>query len=129
MNDILIDLLAEERDALRKQLKEIDNPSLQFLRDEFSQSGRMLKLCMAGFAQMFNDQGAKNYIEISFLNAKDEEFIFTVQKRDGKTPNQLRQEAEKNLDIAIEALKWYSDYSSGNSKKADEALAEIERKR
>lgn len=41
---------------------------------------------------------APNYVEISFQHAEtSQRYILTVQKADGKTPHQLRMEAEKEL--------------------------------
>jgi hypothetical protein len=47
-----------------------------------------------------------------------------------KSEDALRSQLESTkvqLEIAVEALRWYSDYSSGNSKKANDALTEIDK--
>jgi len=97
--------IIEFTNDLKSHLEEIANPSVKFLRDEFALTqpmGGILGLWVAGFTQMFIDQGAKNYIELSLrnaLNASDPvEYIFHIQKRDGKTPHELRLEAEKERD-------------------------------
>ena len=111
--------LEDENKTLRKQLDEarekidrISNPSIEILRDEFNiyePKGGILSFFMNAFTQMFIDHGAKNYIEMKLhnaLNADDPtEFIFHIQKKDGKTPHELLLEANTRLDIAVEAIK------------------------
>jgi hypothetical protein len=127
-----------ERDALQKDLDRIANPTVEILRDEFSLSqppGGVLGFFMKGFTQMFIDQGAKNYIEVLLRNAANSddptEYIFHIQKRAGKTPHELRQEAEKErdalqakLDEAREALRYAAIYVNGNRIK--DALARLD---
>lgn len=47
---------------------------------------------------------APNYVEMSFSSSDGEDFIVTTRRHTGKTPHQLRQEAEDKLNIACRSL-------------------------
>jgi hypothetical protein len=47
---------------------------------------------------------APNYVEMSFSSSDGEDFIVTTRRHTGKTPHQLRQEAEDKLHIACRSL-------------------------
>lgn len=49
---------------------------------------------------------AKNYIEVAMTSSKGD-LIVTVQRREGKTPDQLRREAEEKLAAAEAALAGF----------------------
>lgn len=60
---------------------------------------------VALFAQelvkFFRDAGAVNYVEITIATPELDEFILTLQRKLGKTPHELKMEAEKRLDEAL----------------------------
>jgi len=53
--------------------------------------------------QMAHHQ-APNYVEMTFSSSDGEDFIVTTRRHTGKTPHQLRQEAEDKLLIACRSL-------------------------
>lgn len=88
-----------------KLLDKLKNPSVEFLRSEFSLSSPkdgILGLLLKGITRWFIDSGAENYIEVLLTAAKTDQasdYIITVQKKDGKTPHELRLEAERRLEL------------------------------
>jgi hypothetical protein len=73
--------------------------------------GETIRMHVAGFiaqdlAAMFIDMadgiGAKNYVELTFSEpgASRARIVVTVQRTDGKTPNELKVEAEKRAEAA-----------------------------
>jgi hypothetical protein len=60
----------------------------------------LVRVMAAQFAALLNSSGAKNYLEMVFTprgGSELGEVIVTLQRRDGKTPHQIRQQLE--LDI------------------------------
>lgn len=57
------------------------------------------RLLSAAFVAMYRDCGAVNYLEMTIQDpANGERFAVTVQRVEGKTPNQLRRDAEAERD-------------------------------
>jgi hypothetical protein len=95
--------------------------------------GETIRMHVAGFiaqdlAAMFIDMadgiGAKNYVELTFSEpgASRARIVVTVQRTDGKTPNEMRVEAEKRAEEAEIMLAMLR-------KDAEEAVREAERLR
>lgn len=133
-----LEKMTKERNGLQVAFDEITNPSIEFLRNEFAltqKPGGILSLWIEGFRQMLEDSGAKNYLEISLRNALDAddpvEYIFTIQKRDGKTPHELRREAEDERDALqlqlTSAKQELSAFKSGVEEGATMMHAELKR--
>lgn len=59
--------------------------------------GGAAQLLAESFAQQFSESGATNYIEFHFTGADTGPLLVTLQRRDGKTPHQLRAEAEGHV--------------------------------
>lgn len=61
----------------------------------------------AAFARQFKDSGGINYVEMRMVTADPSvgELLVTLQRLDGKTPHQLRMEAEAALAEARHALR------------------------
>ena len=55
-------------------------------------------LLAAGFAEQFVEAGGVNYVEVSFTHPKTGPLVVTLQRTQGKTPHQLRVEAESERD-------------------------------
>lgn len=49
------------------------------------------------FGKLIDETGAENYVEMSFFHTEKGNITVTVQKPRGKTPHQLRKEAEELL--------------------------------
>ena len=48
--------------------------------------------------QWFSDVGGVNYVEMTLADPEsDIEWVYTVQHRDGETPHELRDKAEKRV--------------------------------
>lgn len=61
-----------------------------------------IKFFAASFAQTFNETKAVNYIEMTLGHPDTGPLIVTLQKLVGKTPHELREQAEKERDKARE---------------------------
>lgn len=61
--------------------------------------GGMCRVMAESFADQFIGSGAINYVEMSFTSKKmpGDMLVVTIQKASGKTPHQLRVEAESKL--------------------------------
>ena len=88
--------LEEERQkALTGELNIVDLYVTQSRMDATVKTKVAQMLC-AWAKDVIDD--APNYVEISFHHTEtSQRYIITVQKADGKTPHQLRMEAEKEL--------------------------------
>lgn len=60
---------------------------------------RVVGLLATSLAKMFADAGATNYVQYEVRNA-EHDYILLLQRAEGKTPHQLRQEAERERDEA-----------------------------
>ena len=61
--------------------------------------GGAVQLMVDALADQFVESGASNYIEMQFHSKATGPLLFTLQRVNGKTPHQLRTEAEKERDI------------------------------
>lgn len=65
----------------------------------------MVPVIAASLAEQLGD--AKNYTEVHCeVKSNSGRLIFTIQRKDGKSPHQLRVEAEAQRDELIAGLKW-----------------------
>ena len=60
--------------------------------------GGAVQLMVDALATQFVESGAANYIEMQFHSEATGPLLFTLQRVDGKTPHQLRAEAEQERD-------------------------------
>ena len=60
--------------------------------------GGAVQLMVDALADQFVESGAPNYIEMQFHSKATGPLLFTLQRVDGKTPHQLRAEAEQERD-------------------------------
>ena len=60
--------------------------------------GGAIQLMVDALATQFVESGAANYIEMQFHSEATGPLLFTLQRVDGKTPHQLRAEAEQERD-------------------------------
>ena len=70
---------------------------------------------MEEIAAMFKNSGAVNYLEMQFGLKDDElgELVITIQRKDGKTPHELRLESEAahaSLTEKVERLENWQGY-------------------
>jgi hypothetical protein len=65
--------------------------------------GNMAAECMAWALQalLIKNPQAKNYVEVTLDAPDGSQFFVTIQRPDGKTPNQLKDEALKERDAAL----------------------------
>lgn len=88
--------------------------------------GGPCKVFADGFGDMLLEAKAPNYIEAQFRSAKlgpDEMVTVTVQKVSGKTPHQLRVEAERDLQAAMGDAKRYQFMRSHGTQMCIDAFA------
>ena len=71
-------------------------------------------------ADQFVESGSSNYIEMQLHSKTAISLLFTLQRVDGKTPHQLREEAEKERDV----LRADLAAAEKENTKLREALAE-----
>lgn len=78
----------------------------------FGLEGGAAHLLADTFAHQFKENGAANYLEMSFVNDEVGELTVTMQRRQGKTPHQLRALAEAQRDryrAALDRLRTLLD--------------------
>ena len=96
-----IDALVKERDEARDALVGLKSLHAEDGRVDAKFAGEFVKAFSAGFVQMYRDSGAKNYLDIKFVDrTTGETFTVTVQRDLGKTAHALRTEAEAERDAA-----------------------------
>jgi hypothetical protein len=70
--------------------------------------GGAAQLLAEAFSAQFTECKGENYVEMSFASKSHrpgERFLVTMQRREGKTPGELRREAEAARDAAIEQAR------------------------
>lgn len=86
-------------EAVRKVSEDEDNPAHVAVRASFVRD-------MAGmFAGWFKDCGGRNYVEVTLRTHDLGDLVLRVQRKDGKTPNQLQKEAEARADAYRQVLQ------------------------
>jgi hypothetical protein len=106
--------LMEENDDLHEQLSQklveqtfIENLAVKNGGLEIEARGAMMNIIADCFAQTIMESKAENYLEMSFHSKRflpNEMLLLTLQKCTGKTPHQLRAEAEDKNKTLMEAL-------------------------
>lgn len=122
--------LEDENERLRSALADqlIDDTLMKELvikagNAHMEMEGGVCKLLAESFTELLVKHNAENYIEASFtskLFLPEEFIVVTVQKTSGKTPHQLRREAdlevqrleEKLNEANSELLTYYNDWSA-----------------
>ncbi len=95
------DSLRQERDEARDALVGLKSLHAEDGRVDAKFAGEFVKAFSAGFVQMYRDSGAKNYLDIKFVDrTTGETYTVTVQRDLGKTAHALRTEAEAERDAA-----------------------------
>ena len=96
-----------ERDDMRAELKSLCDPTLKDMRLENGQldlslSGPAVERIAAVMAGHFRSLPAQNYIEMSLMEREppNDRFVVSVQRMQGKSPHELRREAEAERDAA-----------------------------
>lgn len=85
---------------------------LTFENGEFNALVKHPDVSMLGYklAQFFKDAGGANYVEV-MINTPDDEkigpLILTVQRKFGKTPHELRLEAEQKYADLLNQMEGY----------------------
>ncbi len=97
-NERLRELLAEKLiDSTMLTGIDIDRNALSL-----SANGGICKIMADSFAQILHEGKVINYVEAFFSSSKHPEMgqiVVTIKKETGKTPHQLRLEAEKERDV------------------------------
>jgi hypothetical protein len=99
--------------AAEKTLEDFRNPSIEFLKDGWllsSPDGGFVGFFLKTLVAQFIEAGAKNYLELQvrggLKGGVKDEFVITIQKKNGKTPHELRIQAEKERDELRELLEY-----------------------
>ena len=80
--------------------------------------GGAIHLMVDALATQFAESGAANYIEMQFHSEATGPLLFTLQRVDGKTPHQLRAEAEQERD-------WHAERCEDAMNECDTLRARI----
>ena len=80
--------------------------------------GGAVQLMVDALATQFVESGAANYIEMQFHSEATGPLLFTLQRVDGKTPHQLRAEAEQERD-------WHAERCEDAMNECDTLRARI----
>lgn len=101
--------LVEENEQIRKDLDDLAS-NRTTLHELAVQNGTITaamgtetaRIIAERFAELLREHGAKNYLEMQFHSPKvpGETLCLTLRWHDGKTPDQLKREAEAKLSSA-----------------------------
>lgn len=107
--------LRKELDEARREIERLtgvitgDAGIKQLVVDEkglrLAASHPMMHALACEMASFFKSAGGINYVELSMCHQEEGPFVLTLQRREGKTPNDLKAEAEKERDAAREAIR------------------------
>ncbi len=77
----------------------IENPAGKPWSAKATFDGEAIRYFAAALCEWYRDHGGENYVEMHMRNPADhsEQYTVTVRKREGKTPLELRREAEEAL--------------------------------
>lgn len=75
-------------------------------------NGLACQLMAAAFAGQFKGSGATNYLELGFDHPETGPMMITMQRRHGKTPAQLKTEAEAERDELAQKLECATDVAN-----------------
>lgn len=83
----------------------------QFVKDgRWTVPGRFATHLLAtGFARQLTAVGARNYLEVAFDAEAPAPFVVIIQRTDGKSPGEMRGEAEARAEAAEAALASLRD--------------------
>lgn len=81
--------------------------------------GGAVQPMLDALADQFVESGASNYIEMQFHSKAALSLLFTLQRVDGKTPHQLRAEAEQERD-------WHAERCEDAMNECDALRAKID---
>jgi hypothetical protein len=135
----------ESRDAeiarLREEVARLLDPNIVALnvRDgglDMALEGTSCRLFAESFASEFQRGGGVNYLECRFTSQEvmpGEAFVVTVQRVNGKTPHQLRADAESELAALrariaaapVTSLSWIDGREWRSDGVPDRALADV----
>ena len=96
--------LEAEIKRLEKIIKEPVLAGMELLKHEFTMTtGGVAPQILAGMLVDILDQNpdAENYVEVKFWNEKHGNIVVTVFRHRGKTPHELRMEAEAKLNAFL----------------------------
>lgn len=102
--------LLEENAELKRQIERFSDPSkaklVSFEGGEFQFEAPIVTLMAEYLAQMLEVQGheVSNYCQISVNHDRLGELTLLLQRKNGKTPHQLKKEAEEKLALKEEQL-------------------------
>lgn len=86
--------------------------------------GGAMHLLVDAFANQFEESGAANYIEMQFHSNVTGPLVVTLQRVNGKTPHQLRAEAEQERDALRAAVQHEADCVEACKSKIEQLRAE-----
>jgi mannose/fructose-specific phosphotransferase system component IIA len=90
---------------------QLTDASLSYAQEFIGITGVIAPMLIEMFAHQFKESHAGNYLEMQFTSSQilpSEQFVVRVQKVAGKTPHQLRLEAEEQRDALRAELKHLS---------------------
>jgi len=103
---ICVACLAARRDHYKEQFEIHFSPEkhklVSFNGNEWSFKTPVVRALAESYAQMLEEMGAKNYIEVDVHHERIGGITMTLQKRNGKTPHELKIEAEQAHDELVD---------------------------
>jgi len=97
--------LEQAVESLQAVIEAMSNPkTLHLDYDEeshkalFELKADFVPLFIAWMAEWFREQGGINYVEVEAFHPETGPLVFTMQRKDGKTPHELRCEAEAQIE-------------------------------
>lgn len=106
----------------------LEPPALDLVQEELTHDGHTYRLAQtfrgseavqafaAGFGELLEEQAAPNYVEVRCLWTSETgervPLVVTVQRVDGKTPHELREEERRRADAAETALRMFAPHAA-----------------
>lgn len=101
--------LVAEVERLRAQIDELVNPEnaelVSFVDGAFAFHSEVFRTLLAGLVMMLDKAGAENYCQIEVAAGTRDAVVLTIQRKAGKTPHDLRREAEAEVERLRGAIK------------------------
>jgi hypothetical protein len=89
-------------------------------------SGIACQLFASSFAGQFKGSGAMNFLQVNMEHPEMGAFYVTIQRAEGKTPAQLKREAELERDVARAELAQLKAAAAAQAAPAAQPLTEVQ---
>lgn len=115
--------LVAEVERLQAQLIELVDPKkaelVLFVDGAFTLRSEVFNTLLAGLVQMLDKAGAENYCQMEAVIGTRDAVVLTIQRKAGKTPHELRREAEAEVERLRGAIKQFGKDTDGAQRQRD----------